>query len=198
MQGYVLLKKSQMAYEERDAVRVLTLAQAALHGPWQLPAVVRAEVTQQEARGLAMVGEPMKLIERKLDDARSLLNTMKPPDQQPTRLGNHYNEQTLLLRTASCYVEAGEPHRAADLYGDALGAETLSRRDRGYFLARQAAALALGGRPDDAALVGLESVHLANEMASERTKRELRRVVDTLTPWSSRPGPRDLREAVAT
>ena len=45
MQGYVLLKKSQMAYEERDGLRVLTLAQAAQYGPWQLPAKVQAEVT---------------------------------------------------------------------------------------------------------------------------------------------------------
>jgi hypothetical protein len=57
MQGYVLLKKSQMAYEGRDALRVLTLAQAAQNGPWRLPPKVRAEVAQQEARGLAMLGE---------------------------------------------------------------------------------------------------------------------------------------------
>lgn len=59
MQGYVLLKKSQMVYEERDGQRVATLAEAAQHGPWQLPANVRVEVTQQEARGLAMLGEPL-------------------------------------------------------------------------------------------------------------------------------------------
>jgi hypothetical protein len=33
MQGYVLLKKAQMAYDERDGVRVLTLAQAAQMDP---------------------------------------------------------------------------------------------------------------------------------------------------------------------
>jgi hypothetical protein len=32
MQGYVLLKKSQMAYDERDALRVSTLAEAARSG----------------------------------------------------------------------------------------------------------------------------------------------------------------------
>ena len=72
MQGYVLLKKSQMAYEERDAVRVSTLAQAAQRGPWRLPATVRAEVTQQEALGLAMLGEPMSAVERKHETARQL------------------------------------------------------------------------------------------------------------------------------
>ncbi|MEU6187626.1 helix-turn-helix transcriptional regulator [Nocardia sp. NPDC047038] len=58
MQGYVLLKKSQMAYDSRDTGTLLTLAQAAKDGPWQLPARVKAEVVQQEALGLAMVGEP--------------------------------------------------------------------------------------------------------------------------------------------
>lgn len=35
-QGYILLKKSQMAYDDRDALRVLTLAQASQYGPWQI------------------------------------------------------------------------------------------------------------------------------------------------------------------
>lgn len=40
MQGYVLLKKSQAAWDERDGLRMLTLAQAAQTGPWptRLPA----------------------------------------------------------------------------------------------------------------------------------------------------------------
>ncbi len=34
LQGYVLLRKSQAAWDERDVVRMLTLAQAAQEGPW--------------------------------------------------------------------------------------------------------------------------------------------------------------------
>lgn len=45
MQGYVLLKKSQMAYDQRDAYRVTMFAEAAQRGPWLLPAAIRAEVT---------------------------------------------------------------------------------------------------------------------------------------------------------
>lgn len=74
MQGYVLLKKSQMAYEERDGLRVLTFAQAAQYSPWQLPPKVRAEVTQQEARGMARLGEPFNVVEQKLEDARRLVD----------------------------------------------------------------------------------------------------------------------------
>jgi hypothetical protein len=197
-QGYILLRKSQMAYEDRDAVRVLTLAQAAQYGPWQLPRPVRAEVTQQEARGLAMVGEPIGLIEQKLDLARQLLADTALDDAQPGQLGCSFNESALTLRTASCYIEAGKPQQAAALYGQVLSAGGLSRRDRGYFLARRSSSLALAGEPDDAASAGLEAAQLALSTTSQRTKRELMRALAALKPWRNRPGPRALREALAT
>jgi len=72
MQGYVLLKKSQAAWDGRDGLRMLTLAQAAHNGPWELPPLVRAEVAQQEARGLAMIGEAGS-VDAKLDEAWRVL-----------------------------------------------------------------------------------------------------------------------------
>jgi transcriptional regulator with XRE-family HTH domain len=195
-QGYILLKKSQMAYDDRDALRVLTWAQAAQYGPWPLSKPVRAEVTQQEARGLAMLGEPISIIEQKLDDARRLLADATPGDESHTQIGSPYSEHTLTLRNASCYIEAGKPRRAASLYADVLAADHLSPRDRGYFTARMASALALAGEPDEAAGAGLDAAQLATATASQRTKRELTRALATLTPWQNRPGPRALREAV--
>jgi transcriptional regulator with XRE-family HTH domain len=69
MQGYVLLRKSQMAYDLRDAHRVVMFAEAAQSGPWKLSLKIRAEVTQQAALGLAMVGEPMHKVERTMEQA---------------------------------------------------------------------------------------------------------------------------------
>ncbi|SBW24964.1 DNA-binding protein [Candidatus Protofrankia californiensis] len=191
MQGYILLRKSQMAYTERDALRVLTLAQAAQYGPWQLPPHVRAEVTQQEARGLAMTGEPIEIVERKLNDARTLLATADADDV--SLLGAQYDEGTWLLRSASCYVEAGKPRQAAMLYGEVLATSTLARRDEGYYRARRAVACALGGEPDEAAQEGLEALRLAASTNSQRTNREVARVVEILAPWQGRSGPRELR-----
>ena len=145
MQGYVLLKKSQMAYDERDALRVLTLAQAAQYGPWQLSQHVRAEVTQQEARGLAMLGESISIIEQKLDDARQLIAAAQGVDDLHEQLGSPYNENTFALRNASCYFEVGKPQRAAGQYAEVLSTDELSPRDRGYFTARMASSLALAG-----------------------------------------------------
>jgi hypothetical protein len=72
----------------------------------------------------------------------------------------------------------------------------LSRRDEGYFRARRAIAFALSGEPDDAAREGLASLRVATVTNSQRTTGELGRAVKLLTPWSSRPGPRELREAM--
>ena len=196
MQGYVLLKKAQAAYDDRDALRMLTLTQATQNGLWQLPTRVQAEVAQQEARGLAMLGEPMSLIERKLDDARQLLDDAASDDEQPGQPGMHYNSSLLTMQTAICYTESGQPRRAAELYRDWLSGNTFSRRDYGYFLSLRAHSLALAGEPDEAAIVGLESFPLARETSSQRTVHELTKVIVTLTPWSHRTTVRELREAV--
>lgn len=194
MQGYVLLKKSQMAYDERDALRVLTLAQAGSHNRWQLPPRARAEVTQQEALGLAMTGEPLDAVKQKLDEARELLTTV--PDDDSTLLGAYFTEDTLLLRNAVAYTEAGKPGTAVELFTGAIATGTLSRRDTGFFNARRAAAVALCGEPDAAAQLGRESAEVAHSMQSERTLRVLSDVLHTLDRWSSRPAVRDFREAL--
>ncbi|GGO82511.1 helix-turn-helix domain-containing protein [Wenjunlia tyrosinilytica] len=194
MQGYVLLKKSQMAYDERDAVRVLTFAQAGRHERWQLPPRARAEVTQQQALGLAMTGEPLDAVKQKLDEARGLLAAV--PSDDPSPLGAYFTADTLLLRKAVTYTEAGKPSMAVELFGEAIGAGTLSRRDTGFFNARRAAAVAFCGEPDEAAQLGRRSAEVAHAMKSERTLRVLSEVLHTLDRWSSRPAVRDFREAL--
>jgi transcriptional regulator with XRE-family HTH domain len=195
MQGYVLLRKSQMAYEERDAHRVATLAQAAQHGPWDLPVMVRVEVIQQEARGLAMLGESVATVERKLDEAQQLFGSAG------TETGQHlgpFDQDALKLRNASCYIEAGQPAHAAELFQEVLEADGLSKRDEGYYRARRSFACALSGAPDIAAQEGLHALDIAATTRSQRTTRELARTVKALTPWSAHPGPSQLREALRT
>ncbi len=197
MQGYVLLKKSQMAYDLREAHRVVTFAEAAQHGRWQFPRKVRAEVTQQQAFGLAMTGESLSKVEQKMDQARTLLTGSSPDDDPPGPDGAYFTVETLLLRQATCYTEAGKPAKAAVLFADVIASGTLSRRDAGFFRARRAAALALSGEPDEAATVGLDAILVAKETSSERTIRVLADVAGTLTPWRTRPGPRALIHALA-
>ncbi|WP_329397816.1 XRE family transcriptional regulator [Streptomyces melanogenes] len=194
MQGYMLLKKSQMAYDDGDAGRILTLAQAGQHERWRLPPRVQAELLQQEALGCAMTGEPFSLVEQRLSAARELL--AHAAGSEPSGLGAYFNEHTLLLRNAVSYTEAGKPGLAADLFGKIIAAGTLSRRDIGFFNARRSAALALSGEPDEAARIGTASAGVARAMKSERTLRVLDEVSQTLSRWRSRPVVREFREAL--
>jgi DNA-binding XRE family transcriptional regulator len=195
MQGYILLRRSQMAYDSRDPVRVLSLAEAADGGPWQLPTCVRAEVVQQQALGLGMLGATAAEVELKLGHAWGLL-AQDSPDEHARRLGAVLTAHTLTLRAAVCYTESGQGKRAADLFEQVLATGRLSHRDTGYFTARRAAALARAAEPDTAAALALESAEIATGARSQRTHRVIAEVADTLQPWSDRPTVRDLHELV--
>jgi transcriptional regulator with XRE-family HTH domain len=193
MQGYILLKKSQAAWDERDGMRMLTLAQAAHAGPWQLPPLVHAEVTQQEARGLAMTGESSATVDAKLSEAWEVFTVAEATTSE---LGCHYDRALLTMQTAICYCEAGRPGQAAQLYREHLEDEQISRRDRGYFLSLMASALAHAAEPDNAASVGQEALIIAEETHSLRTIHELKRVCALLKPWCSQSAVHALRDAV--
>jgi transcriptional regulator with XRE-family HTH domain len=196
MQGYVLLRKSQMAYDTRDAQRVVAFAEAAHSGPWQCPQIIRAEFAQQHALGLAMIGAPLGAVEQEMATARELLTTAHESDDRPAPDGGSFTLETLLLRQATCYTEAGKPAKGAEQFGQVITSGTLSKRDTGFFSARRALALTLSGEPDEASTVGLAAAKIARQTSSERTMRLLSEVVQGLKPWNSRPQARELRRAV--
>jgi hypothetical protein len=192
MQGYILLKKSQSAWDSRDAARMLTLARAARHGPWQLPARVRAEAVQQEARGEAMFGADLTVVEDNLKEARRLFDE----DAAIAEPGPHYVAPLFAVQTAICYAEAGAPDQALDLYDEHLSPLTFSRRDYGYFLSLKGAVYAAARAPDAAATAGLQALATAVATNSVRTMHELDRLAVRLRPWADRPAVRELNHAV--
>jgi hypothetical protein len=194
MCGYVLLKKAQVAFDEREPLRMLTLAQAAQTGPWRLPQRVHAEAVQQEARAEAMLGASADTVNRKLDRAWELLGAS---EDEPSTLGAHYNATLLTMQTAICYAAAGAPRRAVELYTQSLSETSFSIRDYGFFLSLMAGSLALAGEPDQAAATGLESATRATDTNSHRTTQQLTRVVEYLKPWQNRPAVRELQQVVA-
>ncbi|NRQ31254.1 helix-turn-helix domain-containing protein [Nonomuraea sp. NN258] len=195
MQGYVLLRKSQLAYDRQDALKALTLADAAGYSSGRFPPGVRAEILQQQALGLAMVGEPVSDVERKLDEARELLPEVSAGD--PNALGSSFTERVLLLRSSACFTEAGKPARAAEILQSIIAGGSLSYRDVGYFQARHAAALALIGEPDQAASVGLEAARVARATRSRRTVTVLGEMLQSMDRWRRRPQVRALQEFLA-
>lgn len=199
MCGYILLKKSQAAWDERDAVRMLSLAQAAQRPTWHVPRRVHAEAAQQEARGHAMIGGDIASVDRKLDEAREALGTVEdepPAPEDLLPLGAHYDEALLTMQTAICYSEAGRAASAVALYRGWLSENRFSRRDYGYFLSLMANTLAKADDIQEAARTGLHAHALAAETRSIRTLGELRQLATALSHWDTVPDVRDLQEAV--
>jgi tetratricopeptide (TPR) repeat protein len=187
MQGYVLLKKAQAAWDDRDGLRMLTMARAAQDGPWRLPPHILAEAAQQEARALAMAGHPLDLVEHRLDRARALLGRHDPTRLDPEAwLSTHYDQAVFNLQLAICYYTAGQSGRALELYDAWLTPATFSARDYGYFLALKGLAYAMAEEPDEAAAAGLRALALAHETNSARTHQEVLRLAGRLRLWRDR------------
>ena len=175
LEAYVLLRKSQAAWDERDAGRMLALAN--LVGRRRgLPYRLRAEVAQQQARAMAMLGSEPSTIERQLGRAQELFAR----EEATVGLSSQYREPVLQAQAALCLTELGQPSRAIELLDAALASNTFSYRDRGYFTSQLAFAHAAGGDCDRAALTGLRALSVARATDSVRTQRELRRLVRQL------------------
>ncbi|WFB09358.1 XRE family transcriptional regulator [Streptomyces sp. LX-29] len=197
LQAYVMLRKSQGCWDTRDARGMSVLAHAVQEPGYALPARLRAEAAQQEARSWAMLGEPVAAVERKLDEARALLaSDHGQPMGDVEVTGAAYNEATLDLQTAICLTEAGHPTSAVDVYRKRLDQDGLSYRDRGYFSALLSVTLASAGEPAEAATVGLDALRAAEATSSVRTVRELMRVSDRLSPWAAHPQVRAFNTAL--
>jgi hypothetical protein len=198
MPGYVLLKKSQSAWDARDALRMLTLAQAVQDGPCPLPARVRAEAAQQEARGHAMIDGDIDAAERKLDQARELLasDSANGRSGRDAELAAHYDRSLLAMQTAICHCEAGQPEQAIDIYREALDPSIFSPRDHAYFLSLMGLALARADHPDEAANAGMRALPVAVAASSLRTVRELQRLRGQLCRWTDRAAVREFCAAL--
>ncbi|GAA2399596.1 hypothetical protein GCM10010404_66770 [Nonomuraea africana] len=194
MQGYVLLKKSQVAWDDRNAIRMITLAEAVQDGPWRIPVRVRAEAIQQEARAQAMLSGKADLIDRKIDLAREMLENAKHDSQRSTaKISPHYDDALFAAQVAICYTEAGRYQQARSLYDEWLSEDTFSRRDYGYFLSLKAGTCAALQEPDEASGLGIKALALARETGSVRTAREVSRLVGMLDRWRTRESVQELR-----
>lgn len=190
MQAYVLLRKSQAAYDERDAGRMLGLARAARSFEPAVVAGLRAEILQQQARAEAMLGAPDADVLRKLDLARALVTGgATAPAGEP---GGGYTETMLDLQTALCLTELGRPRDAVDRFRVVLAGHTGCPRDLAYFEVLMATALALSGEPDEAVAIGLNALPVVVRSTSRRSLREARTLSTALRPWARRASVREL------
>ncbi|MFE4634825.1 XRE family transcriptional regulator [Streptomyces sp. NPDC056773] len=197
MHAYVLLRKAQ-ATDRGDAARMLDLAHAAAQGPWTLPPRARAEALQQEARALALTGAPPQSVARTLGQAHDALAAAAPAEPATCTgpLCAGYSEDRLMAQSAICHREAGQPQQAVTLLRQHLAGGAFATRDRAFFTAHLAGALAAAGQPDDAAATGLSALQLAAVPGFGQALGELRRTAGELRPYARRPAVRELRRAL--
>ncbi|HST80677.1 MAG TPA: helix-turn-helix transcriptional regulator [Kineosporiaceae bacterium] len=191
LEGYILLKKSQTAWDLRQASRMLNLADAAEEKGALLPPRLRAEILQQQARGQAMLSRKGDLFRQKLDEALNLIRSTSD-DNQGSPFGAHYNATVLALQSAICFMEAGIPGTAIEIYGRMLSKETLSVRDQGYFTALLSAAFAADGDPDAAASAAAMALEIGIHTQSRRTISEVKNTSIRLRPWMKRSSVQEL------
>jgi transcriptional regulator with XRE-family HTH domain len=195
-QGYVLLRKSQAAWDERDALHMLTLAQAAQDAIWgSRRRYALRRPSRRHERTPCSAAIP-GLMHRKLDEARQLMAAAADSSAGQCA-GMGANPHLLAMQTAICCNEAGWHERAVELYAGQLTETAFSRRDYGYFRALMGQALAAASQPREACRAGMDALAISRGTGSARTTRELQRLAVLLRPWPHLSGVRELQDGLA-
>ncbi|MFF4227447.1 helix-turn-helix domain-containing protein [Streptomyces abikoensis] len=187
--SYVMARKAQLAGETRDLVDVVDLAEAAqrLARPRsRLAAVART----YESYGHALRGEAADS-ERAIEDVRNSLDRIAG-DASPW--GVWLNEQYVEVHRAQGLEALGKHDQAAEIFMAAI--KTLPdgyHRDRGVYLARAAVAHAGARAPEQAAVVGLQALTVAEDTGSGRIIQELARLDKALLSWQRLPEVNEFR-----
>ncbi|MEU3907267.1 helix-turn-helix transcriptional regulator [Streptomyces goshikiensis] len=181
--SYVMARKAQLAGEMRDLVDVVDLAEAAqrmARPRSRLAAVART----YESYGHALRGQSTDS-ERAIDDVRNSLDRVST---DTTPWGVWLNEQYVEVHRAQGLEVLGKHAEAAEVFTSAIKSLPDGyHRDRGVYMARAAVAHAGAGAPDEAAVVGLQALTVANDTGSGRIIRELARLDKALVPWQRQP-----------
>lgn len=201
MAAYMLVRQANIAILAGDYAGVVQLADAAPRSPGHVDPKLTALACQQEARGLALLGENRACFTL-LDQAASILGRHPDVTHQdaPVYL-HHYDLRTLEEQSASCYLHTGKAATAIAILETSLSrTASVLTRDRGHTTAKLAVAVTRSAQPDPgrAARLGLDALTIARATGSARITRELHALDTALTArWPAHPGTRDLHEALA-
>lgn len=179
MLSWSLFRRSQQAVASRNAVQVISLAQAAARTERELLPAMRAAIAQQEARGYAMDGDE-RTAQTKLDEAHKWAATDTTGDARSGH-GSFCTTSYIELQRADCWLTLGNPDRAIHLYETTIPLlPTVYRRDRGKALGRLASAYVAIDEPEQAARVASEALDIAESVGSARTLAEIHAVGEQL------------------
>lgn len=175
--SYVMMRKSNIAGDNRNPDLTIRLAMTALDRPSRLPADLRAVALRQQAHGYALAGDYDDCA-RALDDAHR--HASVPPGE--SGLAPYCTPEYIEMEAAQCWVELNRPDLALQLLDTATFASWSPefRRDQGLGLARLALAHAAAGHPEQAIAISLNAVPVAADTQSQRIAAQLWRTATVL------------------
>ena len=196
----MLVRKSNIALQDGDAIDVIDLAAAARKVPGPVSRKLHALAAQQEARGWALHRDASQF-QRRLDIAANLLRD-HPGEVDATAPVYlvRYDLETLQEQSASGYRACGQAKTAVTILERQISAtpEHL-HRDRGHQLAKLANIVLATTDPDPerAADLGLRCITTAKATGSARIANELQMLDRTLNYcWPALPGTIAFHEAL--
>ncbi len=176
MQSYVLFRKANQATAQAQAQRAVGLARAAQRVPGTAPRIT-ALAAQQEAQGHALMGNPKAAL-AKFDEAHALASQVNGTDPDRTLDTSYCTPAYVEMQRANCWIDLGDPRRAAQLFEAELAAVPQAfRNDRGVYLARLARAHVAAGEPERGADAATKALGIAGQTGSARTMNELAAVL---------------------
>ncbi|MEU7894231.1 helix-turn-helix transcriptional regulator [Nonomuraea sp. NPDC049152] len=199
MAAYMLVRQSNIACLTDDYAAVVQLAAAARRRPAELEPKLSALAAQQQARGLAMLGEHSQAFDL-LDQAAEALRDHPHVTHSNVPVYLHYyDSDTLQEQSAVCYRAAGRADTAVRILQEQIGKLPATLvRDRGHLTAKLAVAVVQAERdPARAAHLGLQALGVARQTSSARIRRELRTLDDELLErWPDDSDARAFHEAL--
>jgi tetratricopeptide (TPR) repeat protein len=177
---YLLIRKSNIASDRRQADRAVILAEGASRLMHKVAPRVRALVLVQQARAQALQGAADDCV-RSLDAA---MREVSRSDANSDPLATYCTPEYVAMESAASWANLGQSAKAIPVLERALTTwPAAQRRDLGLCQARLAGAYADQGDAVRAAAAGRQAVATVRSATSARAVRELSRVRETLAPW---------------
>ncbi|GHJ36030.1 helix-turn-helix domain-containing protein [Streptomyces sp. TS71-3] len=177
---YVLARRSQIAGDMLDPAEAVDVAEAA-EGMAPPGSRIAAMAATFAGHGHALRGDT-EASRRAYGHAHELREAMNPNPESPWAIW--LDEAYIEVHRAQSLSVLGEYRAAADGFRKAIVQLPAGfHRDRGVYLAREAVALAGAGEAEEAAVKGMQALHIGVETGSGRITRELARLDADLGAW---------------
>jgi transcriptional regulator with XRE-family HTH domain len=175
-ESYVLMRKSNIASDQRSGTLAVALADASWHAARPTPGPLQALALRQRAHALAVTNEASAAL-RALEDAHQQLAA----SVEPSSLTAYCTTAYLHMESAACLVGLGQASDAIPILESGLGSwAPRYRRDLGLCLARLALAYAHTREAAVAASIAAQAARIARATKSHRTTQVLRQVTSHL------------------